>query len=293
MPKWLLLAIATVVLWGIWGFLSRVVGDSMSAAQSQALSTFGLLPVFVWLGFSKRLVGTDKVRGAAYAFAGGLLGGIGNLAFYDILNRGAKAATVIPLTSLYPLVTVILAVLVLKERLNAVQKGGVILALTAIYLFNASERGNFINVWLAYALVPIALWGLAGLLQKMCTTHISSELSTLWFLAGYIPIGVVIFLTQKLDWQITTKAWSVVIGLGLFLGLGNLTLLAAYEWNGKASVITPLSGLYPIVTVPLAIWFLGEKVTGRELTGIALALVSVVGLSYEKKSAVADVGLVV
>jgi len=184
-------------------------------------------------------------------------------------------------------------VLVLKERLNAVQKGGVILALTAIYLFNASERGNFINVWLAYALVPIALWGLAGLLQKMCTTHISSELSTLWFLAGYIPIGVVIFLTQKLDWQITTKAWSVVIGLGLFLGLGNLTLLAAYEWNGKASVITPLSGLYPIVTVPLAIWFLGEKVTGRELTGIALALVSVVGLSYEKKSAVADVGLVV
>jgi drug/metabolite transporter (DMT)-like permease len=293
MPKWLLLAVATVVLCGIWGFLSRVVSNSMSAAQSQALSVFGLLPVFAWLGFSKRLAGTDKVRGAAYAFGGGLLGGIGNLSFYYILNRGAKAATVIPLTSLYPVVTVVLAVLVLKERLNAAQKAGVVLALTAIYLFNATEQGDFINVWLAYALVPIGLWGLAGLLQKMCTSHISSELSTLWFLGGYIPIAIVIFLTQKLDWQITTKAWSVVIGLGLFLGLGNLTLLAAYECKGKASVITPLSGLYPIVTVPLAIWFLDEKISGRELAGITLALVSVVALSYEKKSGVADAGLVV
>ena len=41
---------------------------------------------------------------------------MGNVACYEALNH-AKAATVIPLTALYPVVTVLLAVPVLKERI--------------------------------------------------------------------------------------------------------------------------------------------------------------------------------
>ena len=75
------------------------------------------------------------------------------------------------------------------------------------------------------------------------------------------------------------------MALGLFFSLGNFTLLMAFASSGKASIIAPLAGLYPLVSVPVAIVFLGEKIGLRETAGIALALVSVAALSFEKPAA--------
>src|SRR5688572_4548538 len=83
-----------------------------------------------------------------------------------VLNSG-KASTVVPLTALYPLVTVLLAVAFLKEKVNRVQVGGIFLALVAIYFFNVPSEGNALNRWLLLAMIPIVLWGATGLLQKM------------------------------------------------------------------------------------------------------------------------------
>src|SRR6185295_19310606 len=104
-----------------------------------------------------------------------------------ILSRGGQAATLVPFTVLYPLVTILLAMLFLKERLNRIQLGGVCVSLVAIYLFNVQREEDFLSRGLVYALAPIAFWGAAGFLQKLTTNHISGEHSTLWFLAAFIP----------------------------------------------------------------------------------------------------------
>ena len=59
----------------------------------------------------------------------------------------------------------------------------------------------------------------------------------------------------------------------------NYALLAAFSSNGKASVITPLAGLYPLVSIPIAIFLLGERIGWRETLGITLALFSAAALS--------------
>ena len=69
--------------------------------------------------------------------------------------------------------------------------------------------------------------------------------------------------------------------MGFAFALGNLALLAAFARNGKASVITPLAGLYPLVSIPLAIGLLGETVGHRETLGIAVALLAVFALACE------------
>jgi transporter family protein len=93
----------------------------------------------------------------------------------------------------------------------------------------------------------------------------------------------VFFLLQSpLPAQISTTTWLLVIAQGFFLALGNFAVLAAFADNGKASIVTPLAALYPLISVPIAIGLLGERVTVREAAGIALALLSVVALSYEK-----------
>jgi drug/metabolite transporter (DMT)-like permease len=282
MPRWFLLTGTAVLCWGVWAIISKLIGDAVTASQSQALSTLGLIPVMIALACSKKLASTGfRRRGALNAFLAGALTCAGNVAYYYALSAGAKAATVVPLTALYPLVTIGLAVLLLRERLNRVQLAGVVLSLVAIYLFNVPTEQAVVNPWLGFAFLPIALWGVSGLLQKMSTNDISGELSTLLFLAAFVPVGAGLLLFQPLGSLPTAKVWLLVIALGLSFGLGNYAILLAFAQDGKASVIAPLAGLYPLISVPIAIFFLGEKINSREMAGIAVALGSVVALAWE------------
>jgi len=72
-----------------------------------------------------------------------------------------------------------------------------------------------------------------------------------------------------------------VVAVALLFSVGNYAILVAFAGAGKASVITPLTGLYPVVSVPLALLFLGETIGAREVAAIVMALVSVVALSHE------------
>jgi len=284
MPRWLLYSILTVLFWGVWGFIPRKLA-TMPAEQSQVISALGLLPIMAVLGVRRNLLSGPRLRrGCFIAFAAGLVGSLGNLAFYRIMNAGQSAATVVPFTSLYPLVTVVLAVVLLKEKLNGVQAGGIALALVSIYFFNVGREERFSLAWLAFALLPIVLWGIAGLLQKLCTNDISAELSTLCFLAALAAFSVFLLAFRPLTWQLTSADWIWAIALGLFLGLGNLTLLAAFAAGGKAAIVSSLAGLYSVVTVPLAVGLLDEKVRSREWLAIAFSLFAVVGLACEKQT---------
>lgn len=282
MPSWLFHALLTVLLFGGWGFLSRKLGDALTAEQALVISTLGLLPVLAWLGARGSYVSTRRGRGIMIAVAAGLLTGFGNLSLYQLLRSGEKAATLVPLTALYPLVTVLLAVLLLRERLNLWQWAGIVFATAAIYFFNVAGERELSIRWLAWVLLPLALWGVAALLQKLATRDLSAERSCFWLLLGMLPVAALVALTSPMPrHQLSLAVWLSALGLGLLLGLGNLTLLAAYASDGKASIITPLAGLYPIVTIPLAIVFLGERVLPREWVGIALSLVAVVAMSFE------------
>jgi transporter family protein len=285
MPKWLAYAVLTLLLWGGWGILSKVLGNSLTPAETQAFSTIGLLPLIAVVAVRKRTErGPRFGRGVAIGFLSGVLAGLGNIAYYHALKIGGAASTVTPLTALYPIVTILLAVLFLHEKISPFQIAGIGIALASIYLFNPlSSAGSVDSPWALYALVPIVLWGLSAFCQKTSTNDVSSELSTAALWISFLPIAGAILLTQPVRWSHPTMTWVWVILLGFTFGLGNLTLLAAYGSGGKASVVTPLAGLYSMVTIPLAIVLLGEKIGRQDGIGIVLALAAVVALSRERK----------
>jgi drug/metabolite transporter (DMT)-like permease len=266
--------------------MAKLIGEALSGAHNQALSTLGILPVmFVFLLSKKSAARERQRRGVLLALGAGAVSCIGNVFYYDALSRGGKAAMLVPLTAMYPLVTILLAMLLLQERLNRIQLGGVLVSLAAIYLFNVQHEESFLSAALVYSFAPIVLWGAAGFLQKLSTNHISGELSTLCFLGAFIPFGVLFLLKEPLPAEITPTTWLLVIAQGFFLALGNYAVLVAFASEGKASIIAPLSALYPVVSVPIAIFFLGEKIGSREALGVLLALASVVALSWETRPA--------
>ncbi len=137
MPRWLVYSLFTIVCWGAWGAVSKVASDGVDANTNQVFFTVGLLPLIIFAWRSQRAPGGPKRRaGIAWAFLTGILGGTGNMAFFHALGMGGKASVVVPATALYPLVTVVLAVAFLHERLGTAQKLGLVLALVAIYLLS-------------------------------------------------------------------------------------------------------------------------------------------------------------
>jgi len=283
--RWFAWALVAVICWGAWALIARLIGDSISPAQSQALSTIGLLPVMALLMFSvrKQNAGMNKGRGITLGCAAGILTCVGNIAYYYVLNSGTKASTVVPLTALYPLVTVLLALIFLQERLNKIQVAGVCLSIVAIYAFNIQREQGLLSKWLLLAFLPIVLWGVSGFAQKLSTNHVSGELSALSFLAVFVPIAIVILVMEPLKSNLPPRIWLLSAALGFCFAWGNFAILQAFANNGKASIIAPLGGLYPLISVPVAIVAFKEKLGIRETIGILTALLAIIALSLETR----------
>ena len=142
LPLWLLWSLATIVLWGTWGLVSKIASGGVDAYVNQLLYTAGLAPLLIfvaWTVHKHRAAEKNEGRttGVLWAFLTGILGGVGNLAFFQALVKGGNASVVAPVTALFPMVTVVLALLFLKERLGRVQWVGLGLAFVAIYLLSA------------------------------------------------------------------------------------------------------------------------------------------------------------
>lgn len=128
--EWLVPAILTLVLWGLWGYMLKFAGARLDWREVyfiSSLASFTLALIFYLYskGFSLSLN-----TYALYAALAGLMGGLGYLAFMIAISKG-KASIIIPLTALYPAITAILAVLFLGEKLKPTQLMGIILALIA------------------------------------------------------------------------------------------------------------------------------------------------------------------
>ncbi len=130
-------SLLTILLWGVWGALTKVISADIDAYTNQVLFSAGVLPAMAIVLFFGRLTGgANRQRGIFYAFITGILGGAGNIAFFKAFSAGGKASVVVPATSLSPLVTVVLGHFLLKERANRWQRVGLLLAMAAIYLLS-------------------------------------------------------------------------------------------------------------------------------------------------------------
>jgi len=134
-PVWLWYALLCIFWWGLWGFLSKVGSEAASPMQMQILFTLGMIPVAVGMLLQMRLKLDRNGGGVTYGILCGIATGLGTLGYYAAL-RAQTASVVTPVTGLFPVLTVALAFVVLRERLNKVQMGGMLLALASIVVLS-------------------------------------------------------------------------------------------------------------------------------------------------------------
>ncbi|HLJ85360.1 MAG TPA: DMT family transporter [Candidatus Angelobacter sp.] len=133
--RWLRYSLFCVLLWGPYMIVSKLGAREIPAPTMQFLFTLGSLPVGLALLAGRRFKLEKERKGISYAILTGILSGIGGMGLFAAYGSGGNTAVITTATSLYPMVTVVLAVLFLRERLNWIQVIGLGFAAAAFVLF--------------------------------------------------------------------------------------------------------------------------------------------------------------
>jgi transporter family protein len=135
MTSWLSAALVSLISFGLWGFFTKLAVLHIDSRSALIYQTIGVMVVAFIMLNTLNFKPAMNLKGVSYAILTGLAYGIGCL-FYFIAASKGKIITVVTLTALYPLITILLACLLLKETVSLKQSCGIMLALVAILLMS-------------------------------------------------------------------------------------------------------------------------------------------------------------
>lgn len=135
--KTLFLVLLALFGWGGGSFIAKL-GTNRIGASAIFWDVIGYAIVAVTYAFiiykpAALLVG-DKI-GIVYAILAGATGAVAGIAFYILLSQ-KDASSIVPLTSIYPALTAILAFLFLHEHLTWQKIVGILFATIAVYMLS-------------------------------------------------------------------------------------------------------------------------------------------------------------
>ncbi len=135
MNSWQLFTMLTLLMWGIWGFGSKLAANAVPPKAALLFQCVGVLAFSMVILASERFHVTWNKPGFGWAFLAGFFAFVGFLTYFAALEEGPTSVVVV-VTSLYPLVTIVLSLAFLHERLNLRQGVGIVLAVVAAVILS-------------------------------------------------------------------------------------------------------------------------------------------------------------
>jgi transporter family protein len=134
--KWFWYAITSAFCWAGFAISARYGSKELPANMMQFVAAFGFLAFGIVLFATRGFRLEPNKRGWLYGTISGMLLAAGGLALYAAYRGGSNTAVVTTATSLYPMFTVVLAVLFLRERITKRQAIGMLFAVAAIVILS-------------------------------------------------------------------------------------------------------------------------------------------------------------
>jgi drug/metabolite transporter (DMT)-like permease len=280
---WLFFALTTTIFWGIWGaFIEIPEKAGFPATLGYSVWALTMIPcALVALAIIKWKPETDP-KSIFLGSVIGLLGAGGQLILFEALRSG-PAYIVFPFISLFPVVTIFLSILFLKERAGLRQWAGIILALIAIF-FLSYQKPDGTNIsgygWLLMSVLVFLMWGVQAWVMKFSNETMKAESIFMYMAAtALILVPVAILMTdfnQEINWSFRGPYLAAMIHV--LNSIGALTIVYALR-SGKAIIVVPMTGLSPVITVGISL-LIYSVIPGLTLTfGIAFAIVAIFLLS--------------
>lgn len=277
--RWLLFALLTVVLWGVWGAfasLSAQRGFPETLVYCVWAVTM-IVPAVIVMRREKWKLDRDP-RSIFYGLLIGLTGAGGQMILFYAVSTG-PAYLIFPIISLSPLVTILMSFVLLKERTTKLGALGVALALAALPLFDFSPRGfSFAqgSTWFPLALIIMLCWGVQAYFMKLANARMSAESIFFYMMiSGLLVAPVALAMTdfsKPINW-----GWDgpwLAAAIQALNAVGALALVYAFRY-GKAIVVAPLTNAGgPLVTAVISLLIAGVAPGELKMIGLALAVMA-------------------
>lgn len=130
------------------------------------------------------------------------------------------------------------------------------------------------NNWLVPTIITLFLYGLWGWLPKLATNYLDAKSAWFWEVIGFLVASVLIFIFLGLKPVYHSKG-ALFAGLtGAAGALGTFFFFIAMSKH-KASTVTTITALYPVVAIVLSFLILREAISIKQGVGILLAIASI------------------
>ena len=294
MHAWLLHALITMLLWGVWGAVAGLPGEhGLPETLNYIVWALTMIPPAIVV---LRLSGQPLMRtprSIVLGLAIGLLGAGGQLLLFHAVRVGPPYL-IFPIISLSPALTIGLSFALLKERTGKLGVLGIVLALLALPLFDYRADGepSGYGAWFFYALLILAAWGLQAYFIKLANA--TMDAASIFFymtLSGLMLVPLALAMTdfsQPINYGLDGPGLAGAIQI--LNSIGALTLVFAFRY-GKAIIVSPLVNAgAPLLTAIISMALLGVMPGPTRLAGIALALLAALLLALQPDDPAAAVG---
>lgn len=205
------------------------------------------------------------------------LDGAGWILYFQSIVAG-PITIVGTLSAAYPALTVIFARIFLHETLLPVQYLGVALVISGCLGLSYAPPDPNAKVtdrkWVLYAGTALVLWGAAQTIVKYSySLPQASEvnLALMNTLGGMLTLGVYGWLRGRQGTHSRAEWGRSFLPMGM-MAAGDLSVIIASR-NGPISIVTPLTGAYPVVTLAFAALVLKETITKLQWFCILMILI--------------------
>lgn len=126
------------------------------------------------------------------------------------------------------------------------------------------------RIWLPAALGYSVAIGAMGVAMKLAFRSVEWPVLLLSITIGYVILTVAFVATGTVQLPSKLGSWVVYVVLAGVLGSVAFPMLNLALRSGPASQVIPLTAVYPLITVGLAVLFLSETITPVRLIGVVM-----------------------
>ncbi|MDT5073958.1 MAG: hypothetical protein QOH82_3278, partial [Mycobacterium sp.] len=250
--SWIFYATLLILFWGVWGAFSALPSTRYGYPDEMIYSIWALTMIIPAV-FALRGQRFDRrPRAAIYGLLIGLTGAGGQLVLFQALTMG-PAYLIFPIVSISPAITVVMAMVLLRERVSPLAVVGLVAALAAIVLFSitSGDSDGSSGPWLPLAILVCVAWGVQAYFMRKTATIGVNDATTFGWMAisalALIPVALLSLggIPTGFPWQ----APALTAGTQLLNAVGALFLVMALS-RGKASIVAPTTNaLAPALTI--------------------------------------------
>lgn len=267
--------VVSVLLFSTMAALIKLIGPAYPTGEVVAFrSVFALVPLLVFLAWQGELRGalrTERPIGHV------LRGGVGVIAMY-LSFAGIARLPLADATAIYyaaPIFTVVLAVVLLKERVRAYRWSAVVLGFLGVVLTLIPHLGEdapdgaqqTLGAMLTLGAAIVAAFAMIQV-RRLTETEATGSI-VLYFTLVSAAIGL---MTLPLGWVLPTpREFAILTAIGVLGGIAQICLTRSYRL-GDASLIAPFEYASMLFALALGYAAFGEVPEPLVLLGAGIVM---------------------